>query len=161
MLLRFLAPIFNWFPVRWQRRILDGTHTRFLVGVVGLGIDPDGRILLARHRFGAPQWRFLGGVLNPGERLEDALAREVREETALEIEVGPLLEAAAGYRWRHVDLVYAYRVTVAGTRLSGELAELRSFDPAGLPEMRADQRGVAPTSTGPPSGTAACWAWTR
>ena len=142
MILRILAPIFNWFPVRWQRRTLDGTHTRFLVGVVGLGIDPDGRILLARHRFGAPQWRFLGGVLNPGERLEDALAREVREETALEIEVGPLLEAAAGYRWRHVDLVYAYRVTVAGTRLSGELAELRSFDPAGLPEMRADQRGV-------------------
>ena len=142
MILRILAPIFNWFPVRWQRRILDGTHTRFLVGVVGLGIDADGRILLARHRFGAPQWRFLGGVLNPGERLEDALAREVREETALEIEVGPLLEAAAGYRWRHVDLVYAYRVKVAGTRLSGEVAELRSFDAAGLPEMRADQRGV-------------------
>ena len=142
MLLRLLAPLFNAFPVRWQRRILDRTHTRFLVGVVGLGIDADGRILLARHRFGAPQWRFLGGVLSPGERLEDALAREVREETALEIEVGPLLEAAAGFRWRHVDIVYAYRVKVSGAQLSAEVAELRSFDPASLPEMRADQRGI-------------------
>ena len=117
-------------------------HTRFLVGVVGLGVDAGGRILLARHRFGSPQWRFLGGVLNGGERLEDALAREVREETTLEIEVGPLLEAMAGFRWRHVDVVYAYRVRPGSERLGGELAELRWFDPASLPEMRADQRGI-------------------
>src|SRR2546425_7488391 len=125
MLLRFLAPIFNAFPLRWQRRILDRTHTRFLVGVVGLGIDADGRILLARHRFGAPQWRFLGGVLNAGERLEDALAREIREETALEVEVGPLVEAAPGYRWRHGDIVYAYRIRRGTERPSGAVRELR------------------------------------
>jgi len=142
VLLRLLAPLFNAFPLRWQRRILDRTHTRFLVGVVGLGIDADGRILLARHRFGAPQWRFLGGVLNAGERLEDALAREIREETALEVEVGPLVEAAAGFRWRNVEIVYAYRVRRGTERLSGEVAELRWFDVAALPEMQADQRGI-------------------
>ena len=75
--MRALALLYNALPVRWQRRILDRTQSRFLVGVVGLGVAPNGDVLLARHRFGAPQWRFLGGFLAPGERLADALVREV------------------------------------------------------------------------------------
>ncbi len=140
--MRLLALFYNALPVRWQRRILDRTQARFLVGVVGLGVDPQGRVLLARHRFGAPQWRFLGGFLSPGERLEDALAREVREETGLEIEVGPILEASQGFRWQRVELVYAYRPAGGAERLSEEVIELRAFDPAELPEVRADQRGM-------------------
>ena len=142
MLFRALALLYNALPVRWQRRILDRTQTRFLVGVVGLGVDPKGHVVLARHRFGAPEWRFLGGFLSPRERLEDALAREVREETGIEIEVGPILEANQGYRWQRVELVYAYRPVGGTERLSDELVELRAFDPADLPDVRADQRGI-------------------
>ena len=134
--------MFNAVPVRWQRRILDRTQSRFLVGVVGLGVDQDGRVILARHRFGAPEWRFLGGFLSPRERLEDALAREVREETGIEIEVGPILEANQGYRWQRIELVYAYRPLGGSERLSEELVEVRAFDPADLPDVRADQRGI-------------------
>jgi 8-oxo-dGTP pyrophosphatase MutT (NUDIX family) len=139
---RLLALFYNALPVRWQRRILDRTQSRFLVGVVGLGVDPNGRVILARHRFGAPEWRFLGGFLSPRERLEDALTREVREETGIEIEVGPILEANQGYRWQRVELVYAYRPVGGAERLSEELVELRAFDPADLPDVRADQRGI-------------------
>jgi 8-oxo-dGTP pyrophosphatase MutT (NUDIX family) len=134
--------VFNAVPVRWQRRILDRTQSRFLVGVVGLGVDQDGRVILARHRFGAPQWRFLGGFLSPRERLEDALAREVREETGIEIEVGPILEANQGYRWQRIELVYAYRPLGGTERLSEELVEVRAFEPTDLPDVRADQRGI-------------------
>jgi 8-oxo-dGTP diphosphatase len=142
MLMRALAVLFNAFPVRWQRRFMTAAHDRFLVGVVGLGIDADGHVLLARHRFGAPQWRFLGGFLARRERVEDALAREIGEETGLTVEVGPVLDVVTGYRWQRVEVVFAYRVTGGAQALTGEIAELRGFAVDALPEVRADQRGM-------------------
>ncbi len=140
--MRTLAVIFNAFPVRWQRRFMTAAHHRFLVGVTGLGIDPQGRVLLARHRFGSPQWRFLGGFLHPKERVEDALVREIREETGLAIEVGPILEVVTGHRWARVEVVFAFRVTGGRQALTAEVAELEWFPPDELPSVRMDQRGL-------------------
>jgi 8-oxo-dGTP diphosphatase len=142
MLMRLLAVVFNLFPVRWQRRFMSAANDRFLVGVTGLGVDEKGQVLLARHRFGAPQWRFLGGFLHPRERVEDALAREIKEETGLVIEVGPVLEVVTGHRWQRVEIVFAYRVTSGTTLLTSEIEELRGFAADALPEVRADQRGL-------------------
>jgi len=142
MFMRVLALLFNAFPVRWQRRFMTAAHERFLVGVTGLGVDPQGRVLLARHRFGAPQWRFLGGFLGRRERVEDALAREIREETGLAIEVGPVLEVVTGFRWARVELVFAFRVIGGAEALTAEVAELGWFPPDALPDVRADQRGL-------------------
>ena len=142
MLMRLLATVFNSFPVIWQRRFMSAANDRFLVGVTGLGIDDQGQVLLARHRFGAPEWRFLGGFLHPRERVEDALAREILEETGLVVEIGPILEVVTGYRWERVELVFAYRVTSGTVALTAEVAELRGFPAAELPEVRADQRGL-------------------
>lgn len=142
MLMRLLATVFNSFPVIWQRRFMSAANDRFLVGVTGLGIDDQGQVLLARHRFGAPEWRFLGGFLHPRERVEDALAREILEETGLVVEIGPILEVVTGYRWERVELVFAYRVTSGTVALTAEVAELRGFPATDLPEVRADQRGL-------------------
>jgi 8-oxo-dGTP diphosphatase len=140
MLMRALAAVFNRFPVRWQRRFMTAAHTKFVVGVAGLGVDASGRVLLARHRFGSPPWRLLGGFIARAERLEAALGREIAEETGLDVEIGPLLEASTRERWAQVELVYLYRVTGGRERLSGELAEIRWFSADALPQVRPDQR---------------------
>lgn len=137
---RLLAAIYNRAPVALQRRVMESAHPRFLVGVHGLGIDPAGRVILARHRFGSSQWRLLGGFISRRESLQDALRREIDEETGLEIEVGPVLEANTGYDWARVEIVYAYRVIGGTPALTQELEELAAFELARLPDVRPDQR---------------------
>ncbi len=58
------------------------------VGVGGVVLAPDGRILLARRSQepGRGRWSFPGGRLEWGESLYDAARREVTEETGLSTE---------------------------------------------------------------------------
>jgi ADP-ribose pyrophosphatase YjhB (NUDIX family) len=59
------------------------------VGVAGIIIGDDRRLLLAR-RANAPAaglWAFPGGRVELGERLEDALRRELREECNIEVDI--------------------------------------------------------------------------
>ena len=60
--------------------------TIVLVSAVAL-IDPEGRVLLAQRPEGksmAGLWEFPGGKVEPGERPEQALIRELKEELGID-----------------------------------------------------------------------------
>jgi 8-oxo-dGTP diphosphatase len=68
--------------------------SRPIVGVGAVILAADRRVVLIRRRFEplAGQWSLPGGTLELGETLEAGVAREILEETALTVSVGPVIE---------------------------------------------------------------------
>ena len=109
-----------------------------------LCVDDDGRLLLAR-RAGAPFrgfWDLPGGFLAEGEHPLDALRREVREETGLEIAVEDFL--GVWMDWYGDDgpgpgvvatlnLYWTARVVAGEATAADDVAELRWFARDELP----------------------------
>ncbi|MCK6570365.1 (deoxy)nucleoside triphosphate pyrophosphohydrolase [Myxococcota bacterium] len=63
------------------------------IRVVAAEIERDGRFLITQRRPTATLpllWEFPSGRVEPGERDEDALVREIREEMDIEVRVGKL-----------------------------------------------------------------------
>ena len=117
-----------------QWRLLWLTQPKFLVSVAGVVRDDDGRVLLLRHRFWpAGSWGLPGGYAHAAERLEDALARELREETGARIDGQRLLRVNSGYRLR-VEVVFTARLTGSLTALDRrEVLAADFFSPDALP----------------------------
>ena len=100
---------------------------RPIVGVGAVIVDA-GSVVLVRRRYEplAGRWSLPGGTLELGETLATGAAREIREETGLLVEVGPVIEVfdrimldeQRRVRYHFVLVDYLCR-PVGGTLMSG------------------------------------------
>src|SRR5262245_47575914 len=123
--------------------------------VVGVGavIVHDGRVVLIKRKFEplAGQWSLPGGTLDLGESLEAGVAREMREETGLEVEVGPvievfdriLLDTERRVRYHFVLIDYLCR-PIGGRLVAGsDVADAVFVDPATFSTFRLTPKAVS------------------
>lgn len=104
-------------------------HVRLLLVAAAVLLDGDGRVLLAQRPQGkslAGLWEFPGGKIEAGERPEDALVRELKEELGIEVAVSNLVPTS--FASHHYDdfhlLMPVWRTRVwrgAATSREGQL----------------------------------------
>jgi len=105
--------------------------------VVGVGalIICDGKILLEKRKGepGKGKWSVPGGLVELGERVEDAVIREVKEETGLDVAEPELIDVVdnivrdenGGVKYRFVIINYFVRLKGGEMRAADDAAELR------------------------------------
>ena len=76
--------------IMWLRSIFWRISRPKLVGVRAL-IVRDRVVLLIRHRYGRQPWGLPGGGVERNESLAEAVRREAREESGVQVEIGHLL----------------------------------------------------------------------
>ena len=105
---------------------------------VGVLIARDGRILLGKRGPGTREpgkWSFPAGLVERGESVEHAAAREAREETNLDVEIGDLIGLYSS-EGETVVLVISAATAASGDPEAGDdLVEIGWFAAAELPEL--------------------------
>jgi ADP-ribose pyrophosphatase YjhB (NUDIX family) len=106
--------------------------------------DEHGRILLAR-RSDNDLWTIPGGAMEPGETIAETAAREVKEETGIDVEVVSLVgsdtdprhvvEYADGELRQQFSICFACRPVGGATRHSDETTEVGFFTPEEIQGM--------------------------
>jgi ADP-ribose pyrophosphatase YjhB (NUDIX family) len=102
-------------------------------GARALLLDPEDRVLLVRFvnpETGEEFWATPGGGIDPGETLEEALRRELREETGLDdVELGPVVWTRREvFRWAGKTLDQSEHIA---------LMRVPAFEPR--PQLTAEQ----------------------
>ena len=101
--------------------------------------DREGQVLLARNAaWTGRMFALITGFMEAGETPEQGIAREVAEETALEVQSLSLVTVSDFQRMNQVIITY-HALARGEIRLSPELAEYKLFR---LPELRCWRAGT-------------------
>jgi ADP-ribose pyrophosphatase YjhB (NUDIX family) len=137
LLLRALTrlPWLHWLAARLA-------NDRFLLGVVGVIRDEQGRVLLFHHPYRRRPWGMPGGWMGRGESPLQALEREVREESGLEVRAERILLFGTTPDRPKLEFVVAARLLGGEFRPSHEVTAMRWATPDDLPPVPSIQRHI-------------------
>ena len=130
------------------------TQPRFAVTAGAVVSDERGRVLLLRHvlRKGSG-WGVPGGFLTAGEQPDEAIRRELREETGLELDGVELAFVRSLGHARQVEIIFRCRMRAAaleglekGVEIDRAVGFARDAQPGGLgaDQRRLIERALAP-----------------
>ena len=100
---------------------------KFTIGVFGIIVDKNKRVLLC-HRRDYDLWNLPGGGLKPGEFILDGVKREVKEETGLEVDILKLIGVYD--KPEEKDIAFSFYCNIVGgkIKLNDEADKIEYFE---------------------------------
>ena len=117
----------------WLRmRIIRATQHKFTVSAAAIVTDHNGKVLLLNHLLRPYSgWGLPGGFIEMGEQAAEAIRRELREETGLEVEELEMFRVRT--LGSHVEMLFVAKADGGGAINSREILELGWFDVDSMP----------------------------
>ena len=109
---------------------MEHTHQ---VSVAALVTNEKGEILLVNSPWRG--WEYPGGMIEPGESFEQALKREVREESGMEVEITGFVGICKNLERDVVNIDFTARCTGGKLTTSEESTEVGWFTPEAAMEI--------------------------
>ena len=118
----------------WLRlRIIRTTQQKFTVSAAAVITNAEGKVLLLNHLLRPYNgWGLPGGFLTAREQAEDAIKRELLEETGISIENVEMFRVRTVAR--HIEILFRATASSEGSVQSREIIELSWFAVDELPE---------------------------
>jgi 8-oxo-dGTP diphosphatase len=118
----------------WLRLgIIRTTQEKFTVSAAAVITDEEGKVLLLNHLLRPLSgWGLPGGFVNAGEQPEEAIRREIREETGMEINNVTMFRVRTIRR--HIEILFRAEPLGEATVQSREILGLGWFGIHDLPE---------------------------
>jgi 8-oxo-dGTP diphosphatase len=117
-------------------------RSKFRAAVAALVFDEQERILLFKHTYRKWQWGIPAGSLEYYEQPADAIVREFREETSMQIEIEKLLTTVSAKEDHHITIVYLCKIIGGEFKESNEVSEMKYFDVNDLPKMLFEEKNL-------------------
>ncbi len=123
-------------------KIVRLTEKEFTVSVVAIVVNEKREVLLLDHVLrSASGWGIPGGFINHLEQPEEAVKRELREETGIELSAIKLLSVRTINR--HVEILFHAESNAAASVKSFEINAARWFKVGEMPEnMTRDEKSA-------------------
>lgn len=133
MLQKFIGKIWKALPQPVRRRSIRVSQRKFTVSAAAVILNDKREVLLLNHVLRPySDWGLPGGFLGPGEQPEEAIRREIREETGIALENLRMVRIRTIDK--HVEIMYTATSRDAPEVKSREIISLGWFAGDKLPE---------------------------
>ena len=127
-------------PKSIQLFVMRIFEDQFLIGVTGIILNSKNEILLFKHSYRQTEWGLPGGYIKAKEHPQEALEREIEEESGFVVSVDEELKIRTDRESARVDICFVGKLMGGEFRKSSEVMDAKFFSFSDLPILISKQQ---------------------